>query len=138
LAAMSLGGNHWPISFQEPARRLLCPDRNHDRGDSDGPACRGAKPSLLRDIVIRTGRRAGSCCRHRVSHRPTGLHRQQPDRDRDPRGFEINSTVSLRAGVNNLTDEQPPVYAPAIAANTDPSTYDLVGRRYYVGLMARF
>lgn len=53
-------------------------------------------------------------------------------------GFEINSTVSLRAGVNNLTDEQPPVYAPAIAANTDPSTYDLVGRRYYVGLMARF
>lgn len=53
-------------------------------------------------------------------------------------GFEINSTVSLRAGVNNLTDEQPPVYAPAIAANTDPSTYDLVGRRYYVGLTARF
>lgn len=52
--------------------------------------------------------------------------------------FRVNETVSLRAGVNNLTDEQPPVYSPAIAANTDPSTYDLIGRRYYVGLTARF
>ena len=53
-------------------------------------------------------------------------------------GYQINQAVSLRAGVNNLTDEQPPVYAPAIAANTDPSTYDVIGRRYYVGLTARF
>ncbi|WP_066625494.1 TonB-dependent receptor plug domain-containing protein [Brevundimonas vesicularis] len=52
--------------------------------------------------------------------------------------YRMNERVSLRAGVNNLTDEQPPVYAPAIAANTDPSTYDLIGRRYYVGLTARF
>ncbi|MFK4057388.1 TonB-dependent receptor domain-containing protein [Brevundimonas sp. NPDC046655] len=53
-------------------------------------------------------------------------------------GFKVNEVVSLRAGVNNLTDEQPPVYAPAIAANTDPSSYDLIGRRYYLGLTARF
>jgi iron complex outermembrane receptor protein len=52
--------------------------------------------------------------------------------------WKVNKTVTLRGGVNNLTDKQPPVYSPAIAANTDPSTYDLVGRRYYLGLTARF
>jgi iron complex outermembrane recepter protein len=52
--------------------------------------------------------------------------------------WAVNDTVSLRAGVNNLTDEQPPVYTPSISTNTDPSTYDLLGRRFYVGLTARF
>ena len=52
--------------------------------------------------------------------------------------WAVNDTVSLRAGVNNITDELAPVYAPAIASNTDPSSYDLLGRRYYVGLTARF
>jgi iron complex outermembrane receptor protein len=52
--------------------------------------------------------------------------------------WAVNDTVSLRAGVNNVTDELAPVYAPAIASNTDPSSYDLLGRRYYVGLTARF
>ena len=50
----------------------------------------------------------------------------------------MNDTVSLRAGVNNLTDEQPNVYSPGVQANTDPSTYDVLGRRYYVGLTAKF
>ena len=44
----------------------------------------------------------------------------------------------IRAGINNLTDEMAPVYAPAVAANTDPSAYDVLGRRYYVGVSARF
>lgn len=52
--------------------------------------------------------------------------------------WSVNDTVSLRAGVNNLTDEQPNVYSPGVQANTDPSTYDVLGRRYYVGLTARF
>ena len=52
--------------------------------------------------------------------------------------WKLNEMLMLRAGVNNLTDKQPPVYSPSIAANTDPSTYDLVGRRYYLGLTARF
>lgn len=52
--------------------------------------------------------------------------------------WSINDTVSLRAGVNNLTDEQPNVFSPGVQANTDPSTYDVLGRRYYVGLTARF
>ena len=52
--------------------------------------------------------------------------------------WAVNDAISLRAGVNNVTDELAPVYAPSIASNTDPSSYDLLGRRYYVGLTARF
>ncbi|ATC24411.1 MULTISPECIES: TonB-dependent receptor domain-containing protein [Caulobacter] len=52
--------------------------------------------------------------------------------------WKVNGAISLRGGVNNLTDQQPPVYTPAISANTDPSTYDLIGRRFYVGLTAKF
>lgn len=52
--------------------------------------------------------------------------------------WNINDAVSLRAGVNNLTDEDPQVFAPGVQANTDPSTYDILGRRYFVGLTARF
>ena len=40
--------------------------------------------------------------------------------------------------MNNLTDEQPNVFDPGVQANTDPSTYDVLGRRYYVGLTAKF
>ena len=52
--------------------------------------------------------------------------------------WAVNDTVVLRAGVNNVTDEEPRVYSPGVQANTDPSTYDVLGRRYYVGLTARF
>jgi outer membrane receptor protein involved in Fe transport len=52
--------------------------------------------------------------------------------------LKVNEFMTLRAGMNNLADKQPPVYSPSIAANTDPSTYDLVGRRFYVGLNTRF
>ncbi|WP_255500619.1 TonB-dependent receptor domain-containing protein [Caulobacter sp. 17J80-11] len=52
--------------------------------------------------------------------------------------WSVNDKVALRAGINNLTDEMPPVYTPAIQANTDPSTYDVLGRRFYLGLTAKF
>jgi outer membrane receptor protein involved in Fe transport len=52
--------------------------------------------------------------------------------------WSITDTVALRGGVNNLTDEQPNTFVPGIQANTDPSTYDILGRRYYVGLTAKF
>jgi len=50
----------------------------------------------------------------------------------------INDNLTLRAGVNNLTDEEPQLFAPGVQANTDPSTYDVLGRRYFVGLTAKF
>lgn len=52
--------------------------------------------------------------------------------------WNINDAVSLRATVNNVGDEQPAIYAPGVQANTDPSTYDTLGRRYSIGLTARF
>ena len=38
---------------------------------------------------------------------------------------------SLRIGVNNVNDKQPPEYAPNVQSGTDPSTYDVIGRRIY-------
>lgn len=52
--------------------------------------------------------------------------------------WDLSDNVSLRLTVNNVTDEQPIVYSPGVQANTDPSTYDTLGRRYSIGLTARF
>lgn len=38
---------------------------------------------------------------------------------------------SFRIGVNNVNDKQPPEYAPNVQSGTDPSTYDVIGRRIY-------
>lgn len=58
-------------------------------------------------------------------------------------GWDISDTLSLRGGVDNLFDKQPPVAAanPPItnnATNTYPNYYDVLGRRYYLGLKMRF
>ena len=52
--------------------------------------------------------------------------------------WEITEGVSLRATVNNVGDQQPRTWVPGVQANTDPSTYDVLGRRYSIGLSARF
>jgi outer membrane receptor protein involved in Fe transport len=52
--------------------------------------------------------------------------------------YEITKNIAVRAGVSNLTDQQPRLYSPNIQANTDPSTFDVLGRRYFVGLNAKF
>ncbi|PXA94819.1 TonB-dependent receptor [Caulobacter sp. D4A] len=52
--------------------------------------------------------------------------------------WAINDTYSLRGGVTNLTDKQPPYFSSYVQANTDPSTYDVLGRRFYVGFKAKF
>jgi len=46
--------------------------------------------------------------------------------------------VTLRAGVENLTDEDPELYEPQVDSGTDPSTYDVIGRRYFVGATYKF
>ncbi|HRO04712.1 MAG TPA: TonB-dependent receptor, partial [Terricaulis sp.] len=56
----------------------------------------------------------------------------------DLRGsFDITSNLTLRAGVNNVSDQQPRLYTPNVQANTDPSTYDVLGRRFFVGFNLR-
>jgi outer membrane receptor protein involved in Fe transport len=42
--------------------------------------------------------------------------------------------LSLRAGVTNVTDVDPPLYPSYVQTNTDPSTYDVLGRRYFLAL----
>lgn len=56
----------------------------------------------------------------------------------DLRGtVDITSNLTLRAGVNNVADEGPQLYVPNVQAGTDPSTYDILGRRFFVGFNLR-
>jgi len=46
--------------------------------------------------------------------------------------------LELRVGVENFTDEQPPIFPSFVQANTDTSQYDPFGRRYYANLRYSF
>ena len=46
--------------------------------------------------------------------------------------LRLGEALLLRAGVNNLFDKDPPYYPDPIDQNTDPFTYDLLGRRYFL------
>ena len=46
--------------------------------------------------------------------------------------WAVSDALDLHVGVENLTDKQPPLYSASIQMNTDPSTYDVLGRRYYL------
>lgn len=49
--------------------------------------------------------------------------------------FDIGSRYDLTLGVNNLTDVRPSLVGTSqIQANTDPSLYDVLGRRFFVSL----
>ena len=51
--------------------------------------------------------------------------------------FEQTGT-NIAAGFTNLTDEEPPYIDTGFNANTDPATYRLFGRGYYVRLTQSF
>jgi iron complex outermembrane recepter protein len=46
--------------------------------------------------------------------------------------------LTLRLGVNNLFDTSAPEYAPNVQSGTDPSIYDVIGRRGYVSVRLRY
>jgi outer membrane receptor protein involved in Fe transport len=57
--------------------------------------------------------------------------------------WKLLGEVNLRAGVDNLFDAQPPIVGRIPGVNnatgiTDAGNYDTIGRRFYVGLRARF
>lgn len=52
--------------------------------------------------------------------------------------WNMRQGVSLRAGVNNLFDKQPPVYTSFSQSNTNPEVFDVIGRAYFVGLTLRY
>ena len=52
--------------------------------------------------------------------------------------YQLNEHVSLRGGVDNLTDEEPPYYSDYDDANTDTTLYKYVGRNFFVGTTISF
>jgi outer membrane receptor protein involved in Fe transport len=48
-------------------------------------------------------------------------------------GFIFDSRVTVRVAITNVTDEDPP-YLNIAPANTDASTYRLLGRSYFLEL----
>ncbi|NMM41786.1 TonB-dependent receptor plug domain-containing protein [Pseudoalteromonas arctica] len=52
--------------------------------------------------------------------------------------YVINDTVSVSAGVNNLFDKQAPYFTGNNDSNTDPYTYDVLGRRFFAGVNIKF
>jgi len=46
--------------------------------------------------------------------------------------------TSIAVGMNNVTDEKPPLIASSSEDNTDKSTYDLLGRFFYVQASKKF
>ena len=51
---------------------------------------------------------------------------------------DVTKDLSLRIGLNNALDKQPPVYSPNFQSGTDPSLYDVIGRRAYVQARVKF
>ncbi len=56
--------------------------------------------------------------------------------------YNINKTFTVRGGINNITDRDPPLSAQVGAGagngNTYPQVYDAVGRRIFVNFTAKF
>jgi iron complex outermembrane receptor protein len=57
-------------------------------------------------------------------------------------GFEVDkgllAGLELTAGIENLADKDPPIFPRSVQANTDPSVYDVLGRRYFARATYRF
>ena len=52
--------------------------------------------------------------------------------------WSVNDSVQLFGGIKNLSDEDPQVFDNAPDGNTDPNSFDIIGRYYYVGATLRF
>ena len=58
--------------------------------------------------------------------------------------YDVNDTWSVRAGIDNLLDEDPPIPGndwggtTENSGNTFPATYDPLGRKYWFGVKATF
>ncbi len=54
-------------------------------------------------------------------------------------GFEVNDNLTINMGINNLFDKGPPIMGfNSEQANTYPSTYDVIGRDFFVSASLRF
>jgi outer membrane receptor protein involved in Fe transport len=72
----------------------------------------------------------------------TILPTEKYDRFNLSAGYEFSDAISMRFGIDNLLDKQPPVVGaqPGITngtGNTNPSVYDVLGRSYFLSVKAR-
>lgn len=52
--------------------------------------------------------------------------------------YKIDQSVELFGGIRNLGDKKPPVFDNANDGNTDPNTFDVVGRYFFVGARLKY
>ncbi|WP_193049656.1 TonB-dependent receptor [Pseudoalteromonas undina] len=52
--------------------------------------------------------------------------------------YMINDVITVSAGINNMFDKQPPYYTGNYDSNTDPYTFDTLGRRLFAGVNVKF
>jgi len=52
--------------------------------------------------------------------------------------WKATESLTLRLGVDNLTDQAPRLYTPDADSGTDPSVYDLIGRKYFISATYKF
>lgn len=52
--------------------------------------------------------------------------------------FRFDDSYSLNIGLNNAFDKKPPQYRPNVQSGTDPSLFDVIGRRFYVQAAVKF
>jgi iron complex outermembrane receptor protein len=52
--------------------------------------------------------------------------------------WQVTDALSLRLGIENLTNEDPQLFSPDVDSGTDPSTYDVIGRRYFMTATYKF
>ncbi|HMO68671.1 MAG TPA: TonB-dependent receptor, partial [Novosphingobium sp.] len=52
-------------------------------------------------------------------------------------GFNVDK-ITFRVGVNNLFNTGPRTYRPNVQSGTDPSLYDVVGRRGFASVRLRY
>ena len=52
--------------------------------------------------------------------------------------WDVNGTLEVSLGVRNLTDQKPKFFDIPIDQNTDPSSFDTLGRFYFGSLRAKF
>jgi iron complex outermembrane receptor protein len=50
---------------------------------------------------------------------------------------DVAESMTLRAGITNLFDKGPPIVGGQVGS-TEPRTYDVIGRSFFVGVQARF
>jgi outer membrane receptor protein involved in Fe transport len=88
-----------------------------------------AMPSVEADAPRSPGRGVQPYTPSYSNHRLTGT-------------WAPNEQLSLMIGIDNVTDEVPPIYTTSsrsgVQANTDPSTFDVRGQRYFMSLSYLF